>query len=132
MAKFGSWGSTLTFAVSDESQLSFSNLTRKVGSRWATHKIVGGDTRAEYLGIDQGSITMDVMFSAEHGQRPYHDISKLNKACKTGSVNYLYIGGKRIGHCKWYIESISESWNEVWNLGELVRAKCKITFKEYH
>ena len=132
MAKIGNWGAGLTFQVDSEKQFPFRDMTRKVSARWATHKIVQGYTRAEYLGIDQGSITMEVTFSAERGQHPYKDISRLNKACKAGVVNYLYVGGKRVGNCKWYIDQISEDWKEVWNQGELVKATCKITFKEYH
>ena len=132
MAKFANWGSTLKFKVSSKSMLTFSNFNRKVASRWAQHKIVQKATRSEYLGIEQGTITMDVTFSAEHGQRPYKCLYRLNKACKHGWVDYLYIGGKRIGYCKWYVESVSQTWDEIWSKGELIKATCKITFKEYH
>lgn len=132
MGKVGNWGSQIKFFVNSKRQLPFRDFSREVGARWATHEIVKGYTRAEYLGIEQGTISLKVTFSALRGQRPYKDITKLNKACKAGVVNYLYVGGKRIGNCKWYIEKISEDWDEVWNKGELVRATCDITFKEYH
>jgi phage protein U len=132
MAKVGNWGKELRFYVDSERQFPFRDFNRKVGARWATHEIVQGNTRAEYLGIEQSTISLEVTFSAERGQRPYRDIKALNKACKAGDINYLYVGGKRIGNCKWYIDSITEDWKEVWNKGELVKATCKITFKEYH
>ena len=132
MAKIGNWGKVLQFKVSSEEIMTFSNMQRKVASRWAQHKIVQRATRSEYLGIDQSSITMDIVFSAEHGQRPYKCLYKLNQACKHGYVDYLYIGGKRVGYCKWYVESVSHSWAEIWSKGELVKATCKVTFKEYH
>lgn len=132
MAKVGNWGKVLTFRVSDKYQLSFSNFNRKINARWAQHKIVQKAVRSEYLGIDQGSVTMDVVFSAEHGQRPYRDMARVAKCCKNGVVNYLYVGGRRVGNCKFYIKSISQDWEEIWNKGEIVKIKAKITFEEYH
>ena len=58
-------------------------------------------------------------------------ISSMEKAAEKGQIEYLYIGGKKIGSKKMYLESISETWNEVWNNGELVKATVSLTFSEY-
>lgn len=41
------------------------------------------------------------------------------------------IGGKKIGKNKMYLESVSETWDEIWNKGELARATLSLTFSEY-
>ena len=58
-------------------------------------------------------------------------LEKLEKACESGTVDYLYIGGKKVGTGKMKLESISETWDEIWNSGQLVKAKVSLTFSEY-
>jgi len=132
MADIGHWGKELSFYVNSKKQMPFRNLKREVGSRWASHNIVQQNPRTEYQGMEQTKITLEVTFSAYHGQRPYKSVSRLNTACKKGYINYLYIGGHRLGGKKYYIKSVSTTWDEVWSKGELVRASCDITFEEYN
>lgn len=58
-------------------------------------------------------------------------IERLEAAAKSGLVDYLVIGGRRIGNSKVYISSMSEEWDCIWNRGELVKATINITFSEY-
>lgn len=132
MAQIGNWGSDLKFAVNSNNQLPFRNFKRSVKARWAKHNINQAKPRTEYQGIDQPSVTFNVTFSVQHGQKPRKCIERLERASELGECNYLYIGGKRIGGNKYYIESVDSDWNEVWNKGELVRASADITMKEYN
>lgn len=132
MAQIGNWGSDLKFAVNSNNQLPFRNFKRSVKARWAKHNINQAKPRTEYQGIDQPSVSFNVTFSVQHGQKPRKCIERLERASELGECNYLYIGGKRIGGNKYYIESVDSDWNEVWNKGELVRASADITMKEYN
>lgn len=58
-------------------------------------------------------------------------LGTIEKAIKAGTVNWLVIGGKFVGGRKMYISSCSETWDEIWNKGELVRATVNLTFVEY-
>ena len=131
MAQIGSWGSDLVFAVNSNSQLPFNDFKREIKARWATHNINLSQPRTEYQGIEQPSVDLTVTFSAHRGQSPKRYIDKLESACKAGELNYLFVGGKRIGDGKYYIESVSETWDEVWNQGELARATLELSFREY-
>lgn len=131
MAMIGSWGTDLVFSVDSERQLPFNDLKRKYKSRWATHNIVQGKPRAEYQGMEQVENSMRITFSAHRGQSPRRCIELLEGACTNGDIYYLYLGGKRVGEEKCYIESIDSDWEEIWNRGELVRASVDVTFKEY-
>lgn len=127
----GRWGD-LIFTVDSLRQLPFKDMQRKVGARWKTHNIFGEKPRTEFLGAEQTEVSMKITFSAHHGRaiRPRRSIQNLQEACLKGQLEYLYVGAERIGKGKHYIESIDTDWEEVWNKGELVRATCKITFKE--
>ena len=108
----GNWGTVIVFEVSSRKILNFQNLKRSVSGRWKKHSIIGKKPRSEFTG-------------------PESLISSLEKAAEKGQIEYLYIGGKKIGSKKMYLESISETWNEVWNNGELVKATVSLTFSEY-
>lgn len=127
----GNWGTVIVFEVSSRKILNFQNLKRSVSGRWKKHSIIGKKPRSEFAGPESSSVSMDVVLSAEHGVRPRTLISSLEKAAEKGQIEYLYIGGKKIGSKKMYLEGIGETWDEVWNNGELVKATVSLTFSEY-
>lgn len=131
MAKIGNWGRHIKFSVNSEKVLSFKDFKRTVKGRWADHLIINEKPKKEFQGPDASSVTMDVVLSAHLGVSPKDTIEKLEKACEKGKIEYLYIGGKKVGKCKMYLESVSETWDEIWNKGELARATLSLTFTEY-
>lgn len=131
MEKIGNWGKSIQFSVNSQKQLTFNGFKRTVTGRWAKHSILHKKPKMEFQGPDASGVTMDVVISAAHGVKPRNIINNLEKACENGTVDYLYVGGKKIGANKMYLESISETWDEVWNKGELVRATLNLTFSEY-
>lgn len=131
MAKIGNWGKSIQFSVNSQKQLTFSGFKRTVAGRWAKHSILNQKPKMEFQGPDASGVAMEVVVAAEHGVKPRNTINILEKACEKGTVDYLYVGGKKVGAHKMYLESISETWDEVWNKGELVRATLSLTFSEY-
>lgn len=131
MGKIANWGTVLTFETNSQKILTFSKMKRSVSGRWKAHNIVGQKPKNEFAGPDSSNVTMDIVLSAEHGIRPRATIEKLEKAIEKGQVEYLYIGGKKVGSGKMALESMSETWDEVWSAGELVKATLSLTFSEY-
>jgi len=125
MATIGNYGSMITFEVSSNRMLPLKDMKRTVSGRWKKHNIIGKTPRSEFQGADTA------VLSAEHGIRPRQTIDRLEAAVKSGAVEYLVIGGKRVGANKMYISSLSEEWDCIWNRGELVKATINITFLEY-
>ena len=76
-------------------------------------------------------ITIRVILDAEYGINPRKMLKKFRSAAKNGKVHFFYVGGKKICKNKLYISSGSESWDEIWNKGELIRASATLTFSEY-
>lgn len=131
MAQIGNFGKLITFKVSSEKMLALKDLKRTVAGRWKKHEIVGAAPRSEFQGPDLDETTVTAILSAEHGVKPRATIERLEAAARSGEVDYLIIGGKRVGTGKVYISSISEEWDTIWNKGELVKATINITFAEY-
>lgn len=131
MAQIGNFGKLITFEVSSEKMLALKDLKRTVAGRWKKHEIVGAAPRSEFQGPDLDETTVTAILSAEHGVQPRATIERLEAAARSGEVDYLIIGGKRVGTGKVYISSISEEWDTIWNKGELVKATINITFAEY-
>lgn len=131
MAQIGNFGKLITFEVSSEKMLELKDLKRTVAGRWKKHEIVGAAPRSEFQGPDLDETTVTAILSAEHGVKPRATIERLEAAARSGEVDYLIIGGKRVGTGKVYISSISEEWDTIWNKGELVKATINITFAEY-
>lgn len=131
MAQIGNFGKLITFEVSSEKMLALKDLKRTVAGRWKKHEIVGAAPRSEFQGPDLDETTVTAILSAEHGVKPRATIERLEAAARSGEVDYLIIGGKRVGTGKVYISSISEEWDAIWNKGELVKATINITFAEY-
>lgn len=131
MSQIGNWGTAISFDVSSEKQLPFRDFKRSVSGRWTDHNVLDGKPLSEFNGAGLGSVSLVVTLSADRGVSPRSTIETLEAAAEEGQVDYLYIGGKKIGENMMKLESVSESWDSVWNLGELVRATVTLTFSEY-
>lgn len=127
----GNWGSVIRFEVTSRKVLTFHNFKRTVGGRWKSHPIVGKKPKGEFVGPDTSGISMEATLSADRGINPRGMLKQMEAASERGQVEYLYIGGKKVGSGKLALESISETWDEIWNNGELVKASTSLTFSEY-
>ena len=133
MAKFGSWGKDLVFTVNSHKQTTFTEGKRTIKARWKGHNVNQRKPRMEYVGIDQPTVTMSVVFSVDRGHdTPRRLEGRLEGACMRGEIHYLYVGGKRIGGNKYYIDQITTKWDSIANNGKFVKVECDITFKEYN
>lgn len=127
----GSLGKTITFEVSSDKVLTFTNLSRTVKGRWTQHNIIESKPKSEFLGPDLDGITFKVSLSAMHGVRPRKTLEKIEKAVRKGTVMNFVVGGKKVGSNSWVITSVSEAWNCVYSKGELVTADVNLTLQEY-
>lgn len=131
MGTIGSFGKVIIFESNSKKTLTFQEMKRTVSARWKTHSIVQKKPKAEFMGPDLDSISLKVVLSAEHGVKPRKTLEAIEKAITKGQVEYFILGGKKVGANKYYIESMSEDWEEIWNKGELVKAAGTLTFSEY-
>lgn len=129
-----SWGNSIYFEVCDKRQVTFNNLSMSHSARWKEHEIVGHKPLSEFTGADLTQLTMSCVFSVALGLKPKEiktALKNLKKALDEGTVDYLYISGKKVGSYKMRLTSMSESWDTVMIDGTLVRATVDLTFQEY-
>lgn len=127
----GNWGKGLVFSVSEKKIQTFKNFTRTVGSQWATHSRIGKKDQSEYLRPALQKISFDMEFNADFGVNPRKMLDLLSTYAENGTYNALVIGGKRIGKYYWRITEVSETWETLYNRGELYRAKVRVSMEEY-
>lgn len=126
-----SWGAEIIFEVNANKIFTFSNLKRTITGNWATHSRLGQKDQAEFLGPGLQTQTLTIDLNAMHGVRPRTTLERLEAAIESGAVYPFVVGGKRVGSGKWRITSMTETWDDVWNKGELVKATAEITMEEY-
>lgn len=127
----GNWGIVIRFEVTSRKVLTFHDFKRTVSARWKSHPIVGKKPKLEFAGPDTSGVSLEVVLSADRGISPRDVLNKLEAAAESGKADYLYIGGRKVGNGKLVLESISETWDEIWNSGELVKASVSLSFTEY-
>ena len=126
----GAWGDVI-FSVSAEMAKTFDNYKRTEAGRWASHDIHGQKQKAEMIGIEAGSLSFTMHFSAYLGVNPREELNKLIKKARSGEAHTLIIGNKRVGVNKWYIPKVDESWNHVDNRGNVLTADITVSMEEY-
>lgn len=134
MAEVGYWGKDLKFEVSEDRVFTFGDMSRTVSGKWTEHEVVGSKPMSEFTGAELSKVTMTIVLSVMRGisvQDISDTVSYLEKAVEDGQVEYLYVGGKRIGERMMKIESMSEAWDKIYTGGVLTKATLQLTFSEY-
>lgn len=126
----GNLGGLITFEVSSDKVLTFNRMQRSVKGRWATHDVIGGKTKSEFLGAGNAGISLQIFLSAAHGVKPRTTLERIADAVERGEYFPLVIGGRAVG-TNWRITSASETWNKVLEKGVLVEASVTLNLEEY-
>ncbi len=127
----GTLGPNLIFTVSDDYVLTFSGMTRDVSSRWATHETPGVKPRAEFLGPGLQSVSLPITLSSNLGVKPRLMLDVVEQMVETGDSEYLILGYRPVGKNRFRVTASSETWDLLYNRGELARAKLTLTLEEY-
>ena len=131
MAEIGHFGKQIVFEVSDKKALTFKYFSQKVTGIWSSHKTIGGKPKKEFNGPDSRKISFAVELDATLGVRPKEVIERFENAVEKGTAEYLVIGGRMIGDCRFVITEVSEAWNVIYSKGELAKASLNISMEEY-
>ena len=131
MGVIGNFGSRIVFETSDRKILTFSGMTRKISGKYAKHSISGQKDRPEFTGPGNSTLSFKILLDVSMGIRPRDVIARIEEAVETGETEYLVIGGRPIGENKFYISSVSETFDVVLNHGVLARASLQVSMEEY-
>lgn len=131
MAEIGHFGKQIVFEVSDKKVLTFKDFSQKVTGVWSSHKTIGKKPKKEFNGPDSRIISFTVDLDATLGVRPTEVIERFENAVEKGICEYLVIGGRMVGNCRFVIKEISEAWNVIYSKGELAKASINVSMEEY-
>lgn len=126
----GSWG-PFVFQTSDKKMFALHGISRSTGSSWATHNTIKGKPKVQYQAATLRSASGTVTLRADYGIKPRVQLDKMASAAEKSKVYPLIIGGKPLSTYPMRLTGISETWNTVYNGGELFSAEVSLTFEEY-
>ena len=89
----GNWGTAVIFGVSDHKVLTYNNMSRTVGSSWATHSRIGAKDQVEYLRPNLQKLTFDISLDFTYGVDPRAIIERMEMAAELGEIHYFVVGG---------------------------------------
>ena len=58
-------------------------------------------------------------------------LEKVEQMVETGDTEYLILGYRPVGKNRFRVTASSETWDVIYNQGELARAKLTLTLEEY-
>ncbi len=131
MGMVGNFGNRIVFETSDRKILTFSGLTQKVSGKYAKHSVSGEKDRPEFTGPGSRSISFKMILDVSLGVRPRDVLSSIEGAVENGETEYLVIGGRPVGPNKFYISSVSETFDVILAHGEIARASLQVSMEEY-
>ena len=127
----GTLGKNIVFEVNDERALTFRDMTRDLSGRWTEHDVLGRKPVPEFLGPANQSVSLTITLSAAMGVRPRAVLEAIEAMVETGTAEYLVIGSRTVGKNPFRLTASSETWERVYNRGELSKATVSITLEEY-
>ncbi len=127
----GTLGRNIVFEVSDEYALTFNNMTRDVSGRWTEHDAIGTKPKKEFLGPGGQKINLPITLSAGLGVKPRAVLEAVEAMVESGVAEYFVLGTRPVGKNPFCLTSSSETWDRIYNHGELAKATLTITLEEY-
>ncbi len=126
----GSYG-PIIFTVSSLRALTFNDFNRTAKKRTASHEVIRGKPRTEYLGADLQTVSFKCKLNATYGVKPRAMIELLVQMAEQGVAFPLVIGGMPIGIHNWSLDSVSAADKYMYNWGELLEAEVTLSLTEY-
>ena len=127
----GNWGTAVIFGVSDHKVLTYNNMSRTVGSSWATHSRIGLKDQVEFLRPNLQKLNFEIALDFNYGVDPRAIIERMERASELGEIHPFIIGGRPVGRLYWRLTTVGEAWETIYNNGALTNAKLNITMEEY-
>lgn len=125
IASFGK----VTFKVTDKEIKIFNDLSISKSARFATHERVNNKPLLQFMGLNAESITFTMQLIENVTGSISKDLKELNKMLSSGTPYAFFLGTKKIGN--FVLESLSENYNIINNLGHIEMVTLNLSLKEY-
>jgi len=121
----------IAFYSSDEKILTYNELTRSSGGRWADHARHLKKPVTEFLGPNLDVITFNIILSINYGINPRAILNQFLEYERSGKAATLVIGNLPIGVYKWTLRSLVQNWERFDGKGNLIYATANLSLTEY-
>jgi hypothetical protein len=125
----GSFGG-LIFTASIYRVMTPTNISGSTSSEWASHSMVQGKTRSEYLGPGLKQYKCDIILNAMNGVSPRTMLNEIQAMVEAGTVDYLIINNAPVGGCPFKLVGESDTWDEMIRYG-LTSCTVSLELEEY-
>ena len=119
----------ITFKVTEEEIKIFDNfnITRK--ARYVAHDRINNKPLLQFMGLEADSISFNMQLVQDITGNVSDDLKTLQDMFKKAEANALFLGQKKLG--SFVIESMSEAYSMMDNLGNLEVVNVSLSLKEY-
>lgn len=119
----------ITFKVTEDEIKIFNDfqITRK--ARYVAHERINSKPLLQFMGLEADSISFNMQLVQDITGNVSDDLKALQDMFKKAEVHPLFLGQKKIG--SFVIESMSEAYSMMDNLGNLEIVNVSLSLKEY-
>ncbi len=120
---------SIAFEVNADLVRTWQDARRSGSARWATHEIIMGKPKKEFVGPGLDRITLSVRLDMSQGVVPKDEMQKMREQRDAGTVLQFTVGGALVADVT--IETVDEEWRRMSNAGVLLVAVVQLTLEEY-
>ena len=131
MAKVGSWGSFLTFRVSDSKVLTFQDMQHSAEVEVQEHSTIVGKPRLQFVAPALEEVSFSMEIDAMHYRKPTRVMSRLIQAMQSGVYAPLVIGGRVILQ-RAILTKVDTNFKTIISRGRIYGIEISVTMKEYN
>lgn len=124
----GSYGK-ITFKVTEDEIKIFNNFTISRKARYIAHERINNKPLLQFMGLEADSISFNMQLIEGVTGNIIGDLKALKNMFIKAEAHPLFLGPKKIG--SFVIESMSEAYSMMDNLGNLEIVNVSLSLKEY-
>lgn len=119
----------ITFKVTENEIKIFNNFNISKKARYVTHERINNKPLLQFMGLEADTISFNIQLIQGITGNISDDLKLLNNIFKKAESHHLFLGPKKIG--SFVIESMSEAYSMMDNLGNLEIVNVSLSLREY-
>lgn len=119
----------ITFKVTEDEIKIFNNFTISRKARYIAHERINNKPLLQFMGLEADSISFNMQLIEGVTGNIIGDLKALKNMFTKAEAHPLFLGPKKIG--SFVIESMSEAYSMMDNLGNLEIVNVSLSLKEY-
>ena len=119
----------ITFKVTEDEIKIFNNFTISRKARYVAHERINNKPLLQFMGLEADSISFNMQLIEGVTGNIVDDLKALKNMFTKAESHPLFLGQKKIG--SFVIESMSEAYNMMDNLGNLETVNVSLSLREY-